>query len=83
MKRLSMMMVAACAMMMVSCASVESKAESYAQKFKEAKSTEEVSKLSDELDDYCKGLSAEEQLEFSRAFAKALPNMYEIMEKFQ
>ena len=75
MKKLWMIAVVACAALMVSCASVEEKAKDYVKEHNELLQKGDsagLKELQEEIDEYVKGLSKEDQKKFAAAFAAAL-----------
>lgn len=74
MKKFFMMALVAGAAFMMACGGVASKAESFANDIAEATKAGDAAKvaeITDEMNEYVKGLSEEEKTEFDAAFAKA------------
>lgn len=75
MKKIFMFVAVAAAAFMISCSSPADKGKAYAQDLLEAleaEDMEEVEALGDEMDEYLKGLSEEEEKEFQKAFLDEL-----------
>jgi hypothetical protein len=69
MKKLFAILVVACATLMVSCVSVESKANYFAEKMANADGWSAKSEVEAEMDKYLEGLSAEEEAQFEEVFS--------------